>query len=67
VVVGGNYLDDGRRGPRQSNLIVLTVALVLAWQPFRDGRAWRVVRLDSVLGIVITGLVFAIVPAPRCT
>ncbi len=49
----------------QSNLIVLVVAVMLAWQPVRDGRAWRVVRLDSLLGIVITGLVFAIVLAPQ--
>lgn len=33
--------------------------------PGHDGRVWRVVRLDSLLGIVITGLVFAIVLAPK--
>ncbi|WP_145808455.1 Pr6Pr family membrane protein [Kribbella amoyensis] len=49
----------------QSNLIVLAVALVLAARPLSDGRTWRVVRLDSLLGIVITGLVFAIVLAPQ--
>ncbi|GAB3406492.1 Pr6Pr family membrane protein [Flindersiella endophytica] len=49
----------------QSNLIVLAAAVVLAWRPRHDGWFWRVVRLDSLLGIVITGLVYAIVLAPQ--
>jgi Na+-transporting NADH:ubiquinone oxidoreductase subunit NqrB len=44
---------------------VLATALVLAWRPTFDGRVWRVVRLDALLGILITGLVFAIVLAPQ--
>ena len=31
--------------------------------PGRDGRRWRVLRLDALLGIVITGLVFGLVLA----
>lgn len=42
----------------QSNLIVLCTAVVLVLDPKRDGRIWRVVRLDSLLGIAITGVVF---------
>jgi hypothetical protein len=49
----------------QSNLIVLAVAVVLLLRPSYDGRFWRTLRLDSLLGIVITGLVFAIVLAPQ--
>ncbi|MFF0266747.1 Pr6Pr family membrane protein [Kribbella sp. NPDC004536] len=49
----------------QSNLIVLGVAMALVLRPARDGAFWRVCRLDSLLGIVITGLVFAIVLAPQ--
>jgi hypothetical protein len=49
----------------ESNLIVLAVCLGLVRRPLRDGRLWNVVRLDSLLGIVITGLVFAIVLAPQ--
>ncbi|MEJ2852126.1 MULTISPECIES: Pr6Pr family membrane protein [unclassified Saccharothrix] len=49
----------------QSNLIVLVTAAVLALRPTRDGPVWRVVRLDGLLGILITGLVFAIVLAPQ--
>ncbi|KOX21423.1 hypothetical protein ADK67_27550 [Saccharothrix sp. NRRL B-16348] len=48
----------------QSNLFVLVVALTLAWDPARDGRGWRVARLDALLGITITGIVFALVLAP---
>ncbi|MGM1060063.1 Pr6Pr family membrane protein [Saccharothrix sp. Mg75] len=48
----------------QSNVIVLAVALTLAANPARDGRGWRVARLDALLGITITGLVFDLVLAP---
>jgi hypothetical protein len=48
----------------QSNVILLAAALVLAARPAFDGRVWRVVRLDALLGILITGLVYAIVLAP---
>lgn len=43
----------------QSNLFVLAVATGLAIDPRRDGRFWRVVRLDALLGIAVTGVVFA--------
>jgi hypothetical protein len=42
----------------QSNVLVIVAAGSLALRPDRDGRLWRVVRLDMVLGIVITGIVF---------
>ncbi|WP_414636085.1 Pr6Pr family membrane protein [Actinophytocola sp.] len=47
-----------------SNLIVLGVAICLVLNPARNGVIWRVVWLDALLGIVITGLVFDIVLAP---
>ena len=47
----------------QSNLFVLVATITLAINPARDGRRWRVIRLDALLGIVITGLVFGIVLA----
>ncbi|TDO45940.1 hypothetical protein EV643_112270 [Kribbella sp. VKM Ac-2527] len=49
----------------ESNLIVLAAALLLVLRPDRDGTSWRVLRLDALLGILITGLVFAIVLAPQ--
>lgn len=48
----------------QSNILVLAASLTLARNPARDGRLWRVLRLDALLGIVITGIVFATVLAP---
>ena len=41
----------------QSNLLVLVTTAALARDPGRDGRVWRVVRLDAVLGIAVTGLI----------
>lgn len=45
----------------QSNLLILIALITLALYPSRDGRLWRILRLDALLGIVITGLVFALV------
>ena len=45
----------------QSNLLMLVVALSLVADPDRDGRLWRVLRLDALLGITVTGLVFDLV------
>jgi len=47
----------------QSNLLVLAAAATLAANPARDGRWWRVLRLDGLLGITITGIVYATVLA----
>jgi hypothetical protein len=47
----------------QSNLLVLATAITLALNPSRDGRFWRVLHLDALLGITITGLVFGTVLA----
>jgi len=47
----------------QSNILLLIAAVTLTLNPDRDGRVWRVVRLDAILGIVITGLVYATVLA----
>lgn len=45
----------------QSNLLALIVAVTLVIDPGRDGRVWRVLRLDALLGIVVTGLVFDLI------
>jgi hypothetical protein len=47
----------------QSNLLVLALAVSLVLNPVRDGRLWRVVSADALLGIAITGLVFGTVLA----
>ncbi|TFV45134.1 Pr6Pr family membrane protein [Blastococcus sp. TF02A-35] len=48
----------------QSNLLVLAAVLPLVRDPAHDGPLWRVVRLASLLGITITGIVYAVVLAP---
>lgn len=45
----------------QSNILVLIAAATLVVDPARDGRIWRILRLDALLGITITGLVFDLV------
>jgi hypothetical protein len=45
----------------QSNILVLVVVASLVVDPARDGRLWRVLRLDALLGITITGLVFDLI------
>lgn len=45
----------------QSNVLALVVAVALVVDPDRDGRSWRVLRLDALLGIAVTGLVFDLV------
>jgi hypothetical protein len=47
----------------QSNILVLIAAAGLVRDPARDGRWWRVLRLDAMLGIIITGLIYATVLA----
>lgn len=48
----------------QSNVLVLVAASTLVLDPARDGRFWRVLRLDALLGITVTGVVFGAVLAP---
>lgn len=47
----------------ESNILLLAAAASLALHPGREGRFWRVLRLDALLGIIITGLVYATVLA----
>lgn len=48
----------------QSNLFVLVTSILLAVNIHRDGRFWRVMRFDALLGILITGLVYETILAP---
>jgi hypothetical protein len=47
----------------QSNLLVGYASAVLAVHPARDGRIWRVIRLDGLVGIAVTGIVYSTVLA----
>ncbi len=42
----------------QSNILVLVTSWLLAWRPDLGGRVFRVARLDALLCIAVTGLVF---------
>jgi hypothetical protein len=70
VVKGGRMLDEveppglGLRLARyvayftiQSNLLVAVVTTQLARDPWRDGPAWRPLRLAAVAGVTVTGVV----------
>ncbi|MGN6300815.1 MAG: Pr6Pr family membrane protein [Angustibacter sp.] len=48
----------------QSNVLVIVVAATLALDPVRDGRWWRVLRLDALVCIVVTGAVYLVVLRP---
>jgi hypothetical protein len=47
----------------QANLLVLITAIGIARNPDRDGPVWRVLRINAVLGITITGIVFGLLLA----
>lgn len=48
----------------ESNVLVLAAATTLALDPVRSGRLWRVLLLDALLAITVTGLVFSVLLAP---
>lgn len=77
VIQGGRVLDEqtppvlGVRLARlaayftiQSNLLVAVTTVQLTLDPWRDGRAWRVLRLAGVVGIAVTGLVHFVLLRP---
>lgn len=47
----------------QSNLLCGFVGLTLALDPRRDGRVWRAVRLASLFGITVTGIIYSAILA----
>ncbi|WP_223624116.1 Pr6Pr family membrane protein [Microbacterium sp. EST19A] len=48
----------------ESNIVVMIVCLLLVANPLRGGPWWEVARLNALLAITITGLVYAIILAP---
>jgi hypothetical protein len=48
----------------QSNILVAVTAAGLAVRPVRRGRLFVVLRLDAILGITVTGVVYATLLAP---
>jgi len=42
----------------ESNILVGAIAVTLAIRPNRDGKVWRVLRLEALFGITVTGVVY---------
>ena len=47
----------------QTNILAAVVSAQLARDPRRDGRRWRVARLDALVAITVTGVVYTTVLA----
>jgi hypothetical protein len=60
----GRIVDSLSYFTNLSNLIVAMVLTMLARNPDRGGAAWHAVRMDSLVMIAITGMIYAIVLAP---
>lgn len=60
----GRVVDSLSYFTNLSNLIVAVVLTMLARKPDRGGAVWHAVRMDSLVMIAITGLIYAIVLAP---
>ena len=60
----GRLLDMASYFTNLSNLIVAIVLTMLARNPDRSGGLWSAIRMDSLVMISITGLIYAIVLAP---
>ena len=43
----------------ESNILVAITALTLALNVQRDGRIWRVLRIEAIFGIAVTGIVYS--------
>jgi hypothetical protein len=48
----------------ESNLLCLFTAATLVADPGRDGRVWRVLRVDALVGITVTGLIYVTLLRP---
>ena len=60
----GRTLDYFSYFTMWSNIVVGIVATLLFLNPARDSAIFRVLRMDSLIMITVTGLIFAIVLAP---
>jgi len=63
--LAGRVTDSLSYFTNLSNIIVAIVFTMLARNPDRGGGVWHAVRMDSLVMISITGLIYAIVLAPN--
>ena len=61
----GRVVDSLSYFTNLSNLIVAVVLTMLARKSARGGVSWHAVRMDSLVMISITGLIYALVLAPE--
>lgn len=61
--LGGRLLRVASFFTIQSNVLVAVTSGLLAVNPDRDGRTWRVLRVDALVGITVTGIVYSTVLA----
>ena len=61
VPLGARYIRLISYFTIQSNVLIAIGAVGLALTPARDGALWRVVRLDGLIGISVTGVVYTTV------
>lgn len=59
----GRYVRTASFFTIQSNILAGLTSAQLAFNPNRDGRAWRVLRLDALTGITVTGIIYTTVLA----
>jgi uncharacterized membrane protein len=63
ATAAGRYVRTFSFFTIQSNILAGASSALLALAPHRDGRAVRILRLDALLGITVTGIVYATVLA----
>jgi len=61
--LGGRLLRVASFFTIQSNVLVAATSALLAVNPALDGRIWRVLRVDALVGITVTGIVYSTVLA----
>jgi hypothetical protein len=61
--LGGRLLRVASFFTIQSNVLVAVTSALLAAHPDRDGRVWRAARIDALVGITVTGIVYSTVLA----
>jgi hypothetical protein len=61
--LGGRLLRVASFFTIQSNVLVAVTSALLVANPAQDGRIWRVVRIDALVGITVTGIVYSTVLA----
>jgi uncharacterized membrane protein len=61
--ITGRFLRVASFFTIQSNILVGITSAQLARRPDRDGAMWRVVRLNALVGIAVTGIVYSTVLA----